>query len=544
MSRIEIPTATESERKSLNDIHADINQMTAELYCTTTGEITTAGDEKLLAFTAEGVPGWVGYPTAETVKLTSERTVGAVFSDVINAKDNGVIGDGLHDDTEKIQDLLTYASSFGTGPKPIIFFPPGDYLITLPITCNIDGLIIQGSGNAAPFNGLTSYAGGTRFMYRGSALSSTQAAFMFGSETDQCRGVSISGFTIDMEDLGNAILGTQLNGASIREITTLKALNGIKFIDGNNNSNSIVECIFYDPTTGGGGIDLTENAHSTDIIRCQFGNKSTGSRAPAYGTRIAQTGNCSSVNIIGSNYDYYRVSRHVYLVSDCKAFAFIGNYIEAKGDGVTGNLLSIDGGSGIIISGNRFTKADTPIATSIDYGISCGVNCEDVAVFGNYFSGFDTACIRFGSGAKNLVTGGNSTGGLLEVKDQNAVDSSIVMNGGTVSAAINARHLSFGSAIKKTISSYAISLSGESRISIETEGLAASGTLRTITGAGSDGHILILCAYDSNHDIIVEDATGNIQLASDFSMLTARSRLTLIWDSAAGLWYELSRSTN
>lgn len=463
----------------------------------------------------------------------------------VSVKDFGAVGDGVTDDTNSIVAALAAVVAFDLEVRPSLYFPAGNYIITSSIEITDDGIQIYGEGNAAPFDSLSTYAGGTKITYDGTALdTSTEGVFMLGTSGNQCRGVAIRNLTIDAATLGNAIFGEQMNSCTIERVTTLQAVWGVYLTGSNNNSNSFVDCIFYDPNTGGGGLQLRENAHSNDIVRCSFANKSTGTRNPAYAVRIAAAGNCSAISIDGCNFDYYRVSSsHIQLVTDCKGFSFTNNYLEAKNDGVTAGGLTFAGGSGLTVTGNRFSTSG---ASALDYGVNFQATAEGAIVAGNYFSGFATAAVRISSGASNITCIGNHLeSGLTHVVNQNAVGSKNAMvetDGDVVTDSVSAEKIKFTQGANLTIASGAITATG-SYHRVDTEGAAASDDLDTING-GADGVILVLCSVSNSRDVTVKDATGNIQLAGDFTMLTARDKLVLMYDSTAGVWCELTRSTN
>jgi hypothetical protein len=62
---------------------------------------------------------------------TNGRSLPDRFADVVNVKDFGAVGDGVADDTDKIQDAIDFAS---TSPKKIVFIPSGTYRVTSKIT--------------------------------------------------------------------------------------------------------------------------------------------------------------------------------------------------------------------------------------------------------------------------------------------------------------------------------------------------------------------------------------------------------------------------
>lgn len=76
---------------------------------------------------------------------------------------------------------------------------------------------------------------------------------------------------------------------------------------------------------------------------------------------------------------------------------------------------------------------------------------------------------------------------------------------------------------------------------VDTEADAATDDLDTING-GVDGRIIVLYASNSSRDVVVKDATGNLQLAGDFTMTNTNDSITLHFRNSA--WVELSRSDN
>lgn len=93
-----------------------------------------------------------------------------------------------------------------------------------------------------------------------------------------------------------------------------------------------------------------------------------------------------------------------------------------------------------------------------------------------------------------------------------------------------------------TIATGAITATGTYH-TVDTEGNAASDDLDTISG-GTDGRILIIRPASTARTVVAKDATGNLQLAGDFTMDNDRDMLTLIYDGTLSAWIEVSRSDN
>jgi hypothetical protein len=82
-----------------------------------------------------------GSPTA--------RTMPARLSEIKNVKDFGAVGNGIADDTAAIQNAVDWTTNVDRG---VIFFPPGQYFVSSPITFNYDGeisIIFRGVGKAS-----------------------------------------------------------------------------------------------------------------------------------------------------------------------------------------------------------------------------------------------------------------------------------------------------------------------------------------------------------------------------------------------------------
>jgi len=72
------------------------------------------------------------------------RTAQAKFRDVVSVKDFGAVGDGVADDTAKIQAAFTHLISVGGG---LLLFPAGTYLVSTQITLtNLVNTVVVGVG--------------------------------------------------------------------------------------------------------------------------------------------------------------------------------------------------------------------------------------------------------------------------------------------------------------------------------------------------------------------------------------------------------------
>ena len=81
------------------------------------------------------------------------RTMPDRLAEIKNVKDFGAVGNGTTDDTVAIQKAVNWTSGANRG---VIFFPPGTYKVSAPITFNYDGehsIIFQGVGNLSTITG-------------------------------------------------------------------------------------------------------------------------------------------------------------------------------------------------------------------------------------------------------------------------------------------------------------------------------------------------------------------------------------------------------
>lgn len=102
----------------------------------------------------------------------------------------------------------------------------------------------------------------------------------------------------------------------------------------------------------------------------------------------------------------------------------------------------------------------------------------------------------------------------------------------------------FGSPSVLTLSAGTVTISGVVNWrfhSIDTEGDAASDDLTTISG-GNTGEVLILQAVNDDRTVVCKDGTS-LKLSYDFSLNNTEDKLMLLC-IAAGIWHELSRSSN
>lgn len=74
----------------------------------------------------------------------------------VNVKQYGAVGDGATDDTIAIQAAISAAQNAGSGA---VFFPPGTYAISAPLTVTHTNMALIGTGNASIIQPLSGFSG-------------------------------------------------------------------------------------------------------------------------------------------------------------------------------------------------------------------------------------------------------------------------------------------------------------------------------------------------------------------------------------------------
>ena len=113
-----------------------INAADAELYTK-----DNAGNIRKFQNTTTGTANGVQFTQVGTGAV--QRTVQSKLQDVVSVRDFGAIGNSVTDDTAAIQAAATAAQALGT-----LFFPPGTYLISSPISIVGSNRGIQGAGDS------------------------------------------------------------------------------------------------------------------------------------------------------------------------------------------------------------------------------------------------------------------------------------------------------------------------------------------------------------------------------------------------------------
>lgn len=176
-------------------------------------------------------------------------------------------------------------------------------------------------------------------------------------------------------------------------------------------------------------------------------------------------------------------------------------------------------GGGIALGGGRLFFNNNTVTTPLFIGELCPTTSRYYLTYTSP-TGTDTlatlANIRSGAGGYAMLTGATFTGDVSVGQDLRTPYDSV------------------------QITSTSISADNKSFLHLYTP--AAPQVLETING-GSDGKILYITNTDATYSITVKDNAGNINTAGDFVM-SQYDTMTLIYNSVASKWLELSRSNN
>lgn len=514
---------------------------------------------------------------------STARTLAARFSDVINVKDYGAVGDGAFaspptNDTAAVAAALTALGN----DSGAIYFPAGTYLLdsdTLSKTLAAGQSIkIVGDGADATTlyfpdtgDGLTiNFDAGNSFAWLdGSGLLVEDLAFV----TDQANSAGAAFSINGAATIGNPTRPTIVNRVGFRGTGNNDSYwgNGIFATDLQNLE--INDSYYFANVLGLSGTAISfagssDAAHPTVLnvhnFQMQFGE-----------VGVHCTGYVEGLNVTQSNFT--QVSYGILVDTDAAIpmFSAYGSQFNAKTVGIqiedgtacqiVGNLIFVDdpdsppsGGTGIVTN-TKYSTICGNTMVALDAGASNGIilqsGATDNIIAGNVFKGFVTD-IWFQSGANNNRAGPNRHVDGTPVVDQGTGnlwfdDASAVVtaaatqtltnktiNGGNVAPA----QLATPIAAELTIASGVITVTSSFH-PVDTESNAATDDLVTING-GTDGMRVVLTAADNNRTIVVKDSTGNIQCAGDHSLDTVADTIELMYHAGISQWIELCRSNN
>ena len=191
--------ATEFENKTVLDLAATTVTLPLPIVDGGTGSGTASAARAALGPYADALVTVTGSTTARS--LTSR------FGEVYNVLDYGAVGDDVANDTAAVQAAIDAAEAARGG---VVFFPPGNYLISGQLTIDGHSITLRGSGT-----GGTS-VGATRLHLTHTAASQ----ILIGNATTQRQGIAFENFQIEAAAGTQYTFETQtIRGLRFRDIT-------------------------------------------------------------------------------------------------------------------------------------------------------------------------------------------------------------------------------------------------------------------------------------------------------------------------------------
>jgi len=254
-----------------------------------------------------------------------ERNVKDALAEIqVSVKEYGAVGDGVADDTTKIQAAVARAVALGGA---VVYFPPGVYLTTAAITIAATGVDIVGSGYQSA-------------IIKGSGAAQDIITFTsVGASASPLNRVSRIGFTHSSTTTGSAIKFS--NTISISEINV--SSNVFRFgVTANGGSVvSIAGSVIGGSTADASSIALnaTGSGPSLAVTGCSISNCGAGQAAVqiSNGTRNVIVGSVISGGS-AANADGIKVT--------AGAAYIIGNAVISSL--TSGNALNVTGGTAVV----------------------------------------------------------------------------------------------------------------------------------------------------------------------------------------------------
>lgn len=327
----------------------------------------------------------VGYKSALAGAVA--RTIQSKFSEFVSVKDFGAVGDGVADDTAAI----TAAITVGQNTNWMVYFPPGDYVISSVINVNLDvktQLVLMGAGEhvtkikvAGASQNFLAVTGNFGNYWLDSVT--PNGSFTMSNMTVSCwGGVDNSGTAISMNmgsQLGRPNKGIRFTNVSFKSEVGFFAysvslrncaqinFDTCRFFSGNGVQSGIGILGQCDSGQDGGGMfinnceffyflhgiytkDRFEGNYVTSsaFINCQYGFTSV-------------VGSESGVLITNSEFDCMVEGIHLEGMYD---FVITGNcFLSQDADGQI--AISVKNGSGFTITGNKIEGTSPTTGTGI-----------------------------------------------------------------------------------------------------------------------------------------------------------------------------------
>lgn len=298
---------------------------------------------------------------------------------VVNVKDFGAVGDGVHDDTAAIQRAIDTLRNGGT-----VFLPMGNYLISRTLTIAAAGITIQGANDAFPNSGMGASnitpIVGSYDVFQITAnqptiknLAITPADYMTGGYIFNFLGESSSNY---------------LQQPVLKNIFALRSYNGISTV---NVQSGLYEHLIFEGVIGPYGWYATNwtlpylnfvvmASSSASSVMFYWVNvnslmalniaQDTAATAPLRGFYMSGVADCTFYSLAVNGC----VDSQVYILNSSdlhfdQPYIFYGKshgiHIESSGNVfVTGADIESNGGSGILLDGGSGFASDIRISTS------------------------------------------------------------------------------------------------------------------------------------------------------------------------------------
>jgi hypothetical protein len=215
--------------------------------------------------------------------------------------------------------------------------------------------------------------------------------------------------------------------------------------------------------------------------------------------------------------------------------------------------IDADSVNGLVIDGTEHNDGCVGSVTPTDLSqVRIGVDTENFIVTNTHFGKRCTTgryLIRCATGAKNGVISNN----IFESYNASASNPAAISKASSVNVVIENNLYAATMPPVYPVNAptiYTLDTSGVISIDstpyyqtilLDTFASAATDDLVTING-GTEGQVIILATASSSRDVVVKDATGNLQLNIDCTLSNQQDTLTLIKRSTS--WFEMARSDN
>lgn len=405
----------------------------------------------LLANGAGVAPSYQGFTQSGTGAVA--RTWQTKLRDIVSVKDFGAIGDGVADDTGKIQAALDAVSAAGGGT---VYLPSGTYLIAATLTLP-GSVILQGAGSSQ--TKITTASATLTYVSVNSGFYSQIRGIQFTTSATPTSGTTISigvnAFSFSLDDVfilncwnGINCIGTNNSTRlSIGFVTNLKIYNfrnialNFQYCNDIFVSNFLIYQKDIANTFGQYGIALSDNCEAIiltngDVVGGQYSLNMTSAAATTAGARPAYN---SFVSV------YFDSAINGSVINACAETTFTncwwsgGRVAPAPGltinEGDTNHFIGCKwfncGTHGCVVSSGAerthftncsFSDNNTGAASGTNHGLAIANSASGVQVIGGAakngnLSGTQGYGINVGTGVINLMiegvdVRGNVTGGI------------------------------------------------------------------------------------------------------------------------------------